>query len=202
PREQLHRRPAEPAPTRAERVRGRQRHDPAPGRDGVEGSPDRARPAQARRGEGDDLVPSCGGRAHAGDRAADVVPDPGARMGERGDADYDPHPGPTWTNESKCAPSSRSSVLPGITSAGTRVGETVKRTTHVPFSASSGTRSVAVPSGATAMLATGLPRTDAVTRVRRPAKSVGSEWRPTSSRPPMQRSRFHRTRAPDQVSFG
>ncbi len=127
---------------------------------------------------------SCGGRAHAGERAADVVPDPGARMGERRDVDDDPHAGSSWTNESKCAPSLRSSVLPGIDLG----GDARRRDREADDAAcrsigSSGTRSVADPSGATAILATGCPRTYAVTRVSRPAKSVGSEWRPTSSAP-------------------
>ena len=91
PANELHGRPPEAAPSRTERVRRGQRDEPGRGRDVVERSADRDRPAEARRRERDELVPVSGGRTHAGKRAADVVPDPGARMGERRDVDDDPH---------------------------------------------------------------------------------------------------------------
>ena len=70
-------------------------------------------------------------------------------------------------------------------------GWTVKSTRHLPSTGSSGTRSVTAPSGATLIRATGRPRTVARTSVSSSAKSVGSEWSPTSSSPPTQRRRVH-----------
>ena len=122
----------EPAPGGAEGVRGRKRPQPHRHLDALERGADLARPVNARRRERDELVPAGPRLGHPGKRAADVVPDPRPGMREGRDVDRDPHR-PSSAKPLKCAPRTRSSVFPGITSAGTAVGETVYRTTQTPF---------------------------------------------------------------------
>ena len=81
----------EPAPGGAHRVRERQRPGPDLDVDSRERRADPLRAADARRREGDDLVPSGGCLGEAGERALDVVPDPEQRMRKRADVERDPH---------------------------------------------------------------------------------------------------------------
>ena len=154
-REPLDGRAAGAAPAGAERVRGGEREEPRSARDTVQrgrGSP-RGRAGSSVRTRRARAVPprprtcprasrGCSSRSRcAGGRAARRRrrSSRGLLVDERVEVRAQP----------------RSSVLPGITSAGTSVGVTVKRTTQRPLAGSSGTRSVADPSGGTAIVATG-----------------------------------------------
>src|SRR4029079_6280688 len=115
----------------------------------------------AGRRESEHLVPPDCVLGHPRERAADVVPDARSGMGEGRHVDDDPHAGRWYTNESKCAPSRRTSVLPSMRFAGMRVGETRKSTTHVPSTAVRGTRSITPAVGGTEIRAAGRPPTSA-----------------------------------------
>src|SRR5207247_2275427 len=84
---------------------------------------------RARRCERDDLVLADRRFGEAGERATQVVADPGRLVGERADIERDLHLTP---NRMKRIPSRRVSVLPGMTRAGTRVRGIRKRTVHEP----------------------------------------------------------------------
>jgi hypothetical protein len=91
PEQPLDRRTAETAPGCPDGVGGGHRPETQiVERDSVEGSADPARPFEARRREADELVAAGSDLGQPGERAPDVVPNAGPRVGERADVDRDP----------------------------------------------------------------------------------------------------------------
>src|SRR5207302_4377868 len=91
------------------------------------------------------------GLREAAERAADVRVDACPRMREGCDVEGDSHgAGGTYEKRVKWIPRTRvSGFAPCVTTAGTAVGRTSKRTTQVPPCAASGTRSVRGRAGST-----------------------------------------------------
>ena len=83
--------PPEPAPTGARAMRERQRPRSDLDVDVRECRPDPLRAADARRREGDDLVPSGRCLGESRERAPNVVPDAEQRMRQRAYVERDPH---------------------------------------------------------------------------------------------------------------
>src|SRR5581483_1982241 len=88
--EALDGRTREEAPALPPEVREREEAEAQLDRDSLERPRDRAEALRARRSERDELVVAGGGFGEAAQRAADVVPDPGARVRQRRDVERDP----------------------------------------------------------------------------------------------------------------
>jgi hypothetical protein len=89
--ETLDRRPAEAAPAHPEGVRPRQHERTGVDRNVRERLADQPAASRACRGECDQLVLAGRDLCQTGERAMNVVADPGPRVGERADVERDPH---------------------------------------------------------------------------------------------------------------